>query len=197
MLRLLTIACLALLLAQHLARAEPAIVQVQSSSERGHVLLKASFRAAVPRGLAFAVLTDFDHMAEFVPNLRSSRVLARQGNVFSIAQQGEYRYGLLSFSFDSQRRIELHGLDSIAAQALDTANGQYRSLTRLSDDAGQTLVQFQADWVPANGLLASIAESYLREQVEQQFRAMLGEMGNRAARMPKSASAAAYANRVD
>ncbi|MBK8317702.1 MAG: hypothetical protein IPL05_03345 [Betaproteobacteria bacterium] len=40
-----------------------------------------SLQVAVPPALAIEVLTDFEHMAAFVPNLVNSRIISRTGNV--------------------------------------------------------------------------------------------------------------------
>ena len=55
-----------------------------------------SLQVAVPPATAIEVLTDFEHMAAFVPNLVNSRIISRTGNVYLIAQQGKARFGPLS-----------------------------------------------------------------------------------------------------
>src|SRR5438105_10685113 len=38
---------------------------------------------------AWRVLTDYDHYAEFIPNLRVSRVVARHGSLVTVEQAGD------------------------------------------------------------------------------------------------------------
>ena len=65
-----------------------------------------SLQVAVPPATAIEVLTDFEHMAAFVPNLVNSRIISRTGNVYLIAQQGKARFGPFSLCARHGRDLE-------------------------------------------------------------------------------------------
>src|SRR3954468_14088014 len=50
--------------------------------------------APVPPAIAWDVLTDFEHQAQWVPNVKESNVLRREGdNVVYIEQKGQAKFG--------------------------------------------------------------------------------------------------------
>ena len=56
---------------------------------------------------AWNVLTDFDHMADFVPNLKTSQVVERSEALLRVSQTGTARYGVFWTDFESLREIRL------------------------------------------------------------------------------------------
>ena len=62
---------------------------------------------------AWDVLTDFDAMASFVPNLEVSRVTSRSGDRLQVEQRGVARWGPLSQPFTTVREIELRPIDEV------------------------------------------------------------------------------------
>jgi len=69
-------------------------VRIQRVGDR--FLVELEFVAPVPLALAWAVLTDFARMRDFVPNLTSSEVLERNENLLRVVQKGVARYGPFS-----------------------------------------------------------------------------------------------------
>ena len=62
--------------------------------------------AAAP-AYAWAVLTDYDHMARYVSALKSSSVVNKYGNVLEVVQTGVVRVGFMNFSCYSLRAVHL------------------------------------------------------------------------------------------
>ena len=52
-----------------------------------------SARTPAPMPVVMAVLTDFNHMGDFMPGLTSSRIVTHSGNHFQIEQKGKIRAG--------------------------------------------------------------------------------------------------------
>ena len=65
----------------------PDAVEVSAHDESDHVVLSAHFFAPVTTELAWSVLIDFDHMTNFLPYLKESNVLWRNGNSPSVSSQ--------------------------------------------------------------------------------------------------------------
>jgi len=51
------------------------------------------------------VLADYAHFPEFVPGIRSNRVLETQGRVKTIAQSGEIVTGMIQLLYDGTMRV--------------------------------------------------------------------------------------------
>ena len=146
---------------------------------KGAYLCDAVLFAPVPQPLAFDVLTDVDRMVEWVPNLRQSRVLSRQGNVVLIEQVGLAQFGLLSFNFSTERRLVLDRPTAIDAVQLRGSANRYNSSLRLTPETGGTRLDYHAEFEP--GLLAAIVISreFMEHEIAEQFTAMIQEMVRR------------------
>ena len=60
-----------------------------------------------PWSIVWEVLTDYDHMAQFLSNLEYSAVEETAGNVLRVRQKGKASRGPLTLTFDIVREIEL------------------------------------------------------------------------------------------
>lgn len=168
------------LLVPALAPADPGYVRsLTVLRDKGAYHCDAVLFAPVPQSLAFDVLTDVDRMAEWVPNLRQSRVLSREGNVVLIEQVGLAQFGLLSFDFSTERRLVLSRPATIDAVQLRGSANRYNSNLRLTPEAGGTRLDYHAQFEP--GLLASIVISreFMEHEIAEQFTAMIQEMVRR------------------
>lgn len=96
-----------------------------------------SLRVVAQPAQVLEVLTDFEHMADFVPNLIASRVVSRSGNVYRIHQQGNAVFGPFSFPFESERRIEWFPEGRLVAQALSGSTKYMRSELRYQGAPGE------------------------------------------------------------
>jgi len=87
------------------AAADDIVVQVETRGST--VIIDVEVPIGVSPEEAWPTLTDYDHMAEFIPNLTESRVLGRDGNHLRIVQKGRATRGPLSFSFENVRDVVL------------------------------------------------------------------------------------------
>ena len=62
-------------------------------------------RTPIKESLLWDVLTDYDKLSEFIPNLASSKVLERTGNRVRLNQVGSQQ--LLGLRFSAQVQLEL------------------------------------------------------------------------------------------
>jgi len=115
-------------------RPEP-VVSVKSVSG-GKYLINGSLLIPSPPPFVREVVTDFDHLAEFIPNLKSSRVVSRGGDSVVVRQLG-------SSSFIVTRQVDLTILfrasttDSIPFHLLDGSIDEYDGSWRfLPEGAG-------------------------------------------------------------
>lgn len=144
-----------------------------------------SLRMLVPvrPATALAVLTDFDHMAEFVPNVTASRVVARSGNVLKIAQEGKADFGPFSWRFSSERRIEIFPDGRILARGLSGSVKSMQSELRLHPAGpSATLIEYRIVSAPDFWLPSSIGTNFLEHEMEEQFTAIAREMERREAK---------------
>ena len=174
----------ALLLAAGAAGADPGLVVGEPAVDCRDGVYSASLRlsVAVARPLALAVLTDFDRMAGFMPNLAESRIVERNGNAYRVAQSGRAAFGPLSFAVSSERRIEVTADGRILARGLSGSARQMRSELRLSGNApDETRIDYRIEVEPDTRLPCAVGTRFLRHELAEQFTAMGREMLRRSA----------------
>jgi hypothetical protein len=179
--RLSFIALLAFfLLLQSLARADseqdknPAVTVRESD---GVIIVDVALSVPATRQESWRVLTDFDHMAQFISTLQSSKVIARSGDKVQVAQQGHASHGPLSFTFDSVREITLKPYEEIRSRIISGSMKKLDGVTHLAtDDAGTRIVyhgeSISGAWVPP-GIGPALIENEIRGQYDEMRKEIL------------------------
>lgn len=146
----------------------------------GHAyVVDAVIYAPVPPAIAWAVLTDFDHMADWVPNVRGSRVVGRSGEVATVEQHGVVRAGLLRFPYASLRAIDTSAPLTIRSRQIEGSMRRFDSTMRLAAEREGTRLAYHVELVP--GVLAAglLSETMLEREIGEQFTAIVAEMQRR------------------
>ena len=150
--------------------------QVEVTHQEGHYLAHLVFEVPVSRALAIDVLTDFDHLAEFLPGLRLSRLRSREGRTFLVEQAGEVRFGPFHFDFESLRQIEMTADGRLLSTTLKSSSGPSSSEMRVSPTASGTRLDYWLDVQPRLWIPSSYGMSMMRHELATQFTAMAREM---------------------
>lgn len=152
-------------------------VQVQRAGTSFTV--DVNFYTPVPPAQAWAVLTDFEHMGSFVPNLTSSQVLERGDARLKVAQKGVARYGFFSANFESVREISLSPQREIRAHNIGGNVKSLDSVMQLQAEGSGTRLHYHAEVTPGFWFPPLIGPSLVRHETAEQFSAMLQEMQRR------------------
>src|SRR6185503_6981489 len=133
-----------------------------------------AFRVNASHDDAWRVLTDYNDMVRFVSSLTWSSIVRQDGNALEVAQKGNVQFGLLSFPFESTRRIELEPYHEIRSYLIDGDMKTSRFTTRIVDEGEVTLILQHGEvvstmWVPPWIGPAIIAAGTRRQW--QEFRA--------------------------
>jgi len=173
-------------LATLLALAAPAVsaaIDMQVSVQRRGDLLvvDATLVAPVSQREAWSVLTDFDAMSGFVPNLEVSRVTARDGERLRVEQRGVARWGLFSQPYAMVREIELEPIAQVRSQSVGGSPRQVRSLTHFTAVASGTEIRHHIELDVDTWMPDLLIEPFLRHEVREQFEAVVAEMQRRRA----------------
>lgn len=149
-------------------------VQVRKNGDT--IITEVSFSVAVTPQEAWAVLTDFDHMGSFISNLESSKVISRNGNVLQVEQKGKASRGMMSFSFESVREIELVPHRSIHTRQISGSLKKLDGMTLIAAEGHGTRVTYHGEsisnvWVPP-----MVGTSFIASEVREQFSEMRAEI---------------------
>jgi ribosome-associated toxin RatA of RatAB toxin-antitoxin module len=161
---------------------EPMQVQARRQGDAVQVQAQASVKA--PHALIWKTLTDYDHMAEFVPGIRSSRVLERRGATTTVEQVGTARLWFFSFTIDvvvetTEQPPHLIGIRVLKGN-LKQLNGGYR-LEKIDGSDDEFLLRWEGVIEPNIAVPQVIAVPLLRASLAEQFTGMVKEIERREA----------------
>ena len=126
------------------------------------------------------VLTDYDHMAQFVANVQSSKITDRKGNTLVVAQKSGTSFGLLKFSFDNVREVELVPHSEIRSNLISGDMKASAFTTRImSNGGGVTRVVNHGEFVPTMWVPPVIGTAFLEAETRRQFHELRNEMMRR------------------
>ena len=173
-------ACLALLLAAALPARAAGPIALQVERAGAELQVRATVEAQAPAELCYSVIADFDRLAEFIPDLQSSRIVSSAGQPLRLRQVGETRLGLskyavdvtLALTVDPPRRIDFRRVDG----NLVLMEGSWQ----VGGDARRCTVDYHADLQPSFWIPPLVGPLIVRRQVERQLAGLLAEIERRA-----------------
>jgi len=147
-------------------------------NNEGYVANVVMFAPVAP-SIAWTVLTDFDNMPKWVPNLRESKIVERNGNAVIIEQKGVAKFGLLSFPYTSVRKMHLDPQHTIDSTQVSGTMRRQRSLMNVSPEGAGTRLDYKLEIEPAGIAASVISKDFLQHELTEQFTAIVGEMLSR------------------
>jgi ribosome-associated toxin RatA of RatAB toxin-antitoxin module len=171
-----TLVLLALLASMPAAGAEIA-VNVTRSGGTFQVDASAEFRGTVAR--TWQVLTDYGRLAEFIPDMQSSRVVSRGGNQAVVEQKGEARVLFFSFPIDVRLAVTETPYEKISSRLVSGNFREMRGTYSLEAGQGRLLLRYTGQLAPDFFVPPLIGTLALRHNVEASFRALVEEIERR------------------
>lgn len=162
-----------------------AVVDVKTSRTGDAVAVRAQATIAAPLDVVWGTLTDYERLPEFVPGLKKSKVIARNGAIVTVQQSGEARFFFsrmpIEVTLESTEApphsIEVHRI----AGNIKRLDGRYETRV-LQTTAGQA-AQVELRWIGTveheNGLPPLVGEALMRRSIRQQFVGMVREIERR------------------
>jgi carbon monoxide dehydrogenase subunit G len=145
-------------------------IQVEVSRRDGAVIVHARFSVPVTAQQAFAVMTDYDHMRQFLPGLTESRILERGTNRLLVAQAGGVQLGPISMPFEYVRQIELQPPSKLVSHVVSGSVRKADVTTTLVEAEGRTLITYDSEatmkiWLPF-GISTGLIAAHIRKQLD-------------------------------
>ncbi|TMH41632.1 MAG: cyclase [Betaproteobacteria bacterium] len=166
-------------LAPGLVRAAAETTETRIERQGEYITVKASALMQVDARIAWEVLSDYDNLAQFIPDMKSSRVVSRSGNRVQVEQKGEF-----GFFFYRQPVDVLLEVLEVPPHRIDARRiaGNIRELeTRyeLGTSAAGVRFDYSGRFIPDFSLPPLIGMPIVRRIVERRFRAMVEEIARR------------------
>ena len=120
------------------------------------------------------VLTDYEGLSEFIPNLSSSKLIERSGNRVTLSQIGSQQLVLgLKFSAEVQLELTEHRLEGLLQFRM--IKGDFRRFEgswRLQSVPDQTLVLYELTVQGCLGMPVALIEQRLRQDLNDNLLAV-------------------------
>ncbi len=163
------------------ALAEGGKADIRVTQQSGTFVINATLDAPVPPALAWEVLTDFERMERFVPNLSDSRITSHDGNRLTILQRGIARFGPFAIHFESVREVTLVPSSSIRSVQTRGTMDRLESLTTFAPSPTGTRLDYRVEVVPGALYPDAITRRFIGHEIGEQFEAIVREMVRRRA----------------
>lgn len=167
----------AIVFATGLARADDVVRITIERAGPGYEVMACASTTASP-GLTWQVLTDFDHLSDFVPDMRRSRVISAPGEPLRVEQQGTWHALFFQRRIEVVFAIELDPMRDIAFRAVD---GNLRPMSGHLRLTGRPdcRIEYRAQSTPAFWIPPLIGPALMRGQIREQLEGVLGEIRRR------------------
>jgi carbon monoxide dehydrogenase subunit G len=159
-----------------------AVIDVKTSHAGDLVEVRAHASIAAPLDVVWGTLTDYERLPQFIPGLKTSKVIARNGATTTVQQSGEARFFFLSVPID----VTLESTESPPTIEVRRVSGNLKHLqgryeTEVSADGAQVQLRWVGSVAPENGLPPLVGEAMMRRSIRQQFTGMVREIERREA----------------
>lgn len=158
------------------AAAETAVrtIEVRSTGE-GYVADLVMW-TPVARDLAFDVLVDFEHIANWTPNVHESRVVKREPNRVTVEYSGSVRIGAVIVPFTTLREIELSAPALIVSTQIEGTMRRHKSRISLATEGAGTRLDYHLEMEPSAIAGAMLNRARIEQELRDTFDAAAGEM---------------------
>lgn len=154
-------------------------VAVEATRREGALEVVCRATVGATLALIWQTLTDYDRLADFIPGMRKSRVLSREGAVSVVEQTGEARFLFITYPIEVTLSSTERPPYSIEARLL---KGNMKRLDGVYRIEPQADGRYSVSWtgvVEAESMPPLIGEMLMRSSIEDQFRGMVLEIERR------------------
>ncbi len=151
--------------------------------KKDHATYEIDFEFTVPVAIeqAWSVLSDFDHMAQILSNMDSSRIVSRDGNRITVAQTSHGKVGPIHVSVDGLREIVLKPPTEIRSHLLKGDLKASDFTTELHDEGAVTRVTGHGKLVVAAWAAIALSADEVAAQTRRQYQELRNEILRRKA----------------
>jgi len=161
---------------QVMAAALPAVNFQQQGT---HLLVSGELTVPVSPATAWAVLTDYERVPEFVPGMRVSRVLEQSGNTRVVEQQGEMQANNMRMLFMGTLRITEEPTSRLSVQFLSGTFRNMQGQWTLQGKRAPVTLAYQLDFDAGTPYPSPVMVGMLQQQVIHWVTSLAAEMERR------------------
>ena len=161
-------------------------VSVRASRDGQVLRVEASAEFEADLHETWRVLTDYDHLAEFIPGMLESRIVGHGARGPVVEQRGEARLLFFTYPLYVRLDIEEYPYQRIVSRAVSGNLKQMDGTYLLEAAAGRVRLRYAGTLVPDFFVPPLIGTLVLRLNVERQFAALVDEISRRRESAPRN-----------
>jgi hypothetical protein len=188
-LRIVAVLALAILPAAGLQAAVDQDIEVQVKKDGPEVVVDVDCPVNASAAVAWEVLTDYEHMAEFLSNVQSSSVQSRDGRMLQVYQKGKASRGLLSISFENLRAVELVPYQEIRSRLISGDMKASAFTTRIVDNGTVVRIIHSGRYTPKIWVPPVVGPTLIEDETRKHFGELRTEILRRSVLRAKTPSA--------
>jgi ribosome-associated toxin RatA of RatAB toxin-antitoxin module len=146
--------------------------------------VRSILEAAAPATTCFDTIADLDHLAEFVPGLKSSRIVSPPGAPIELHQVGEARAGPFEVTLDVTLAVHLEPPHVIEFRRVAGNLARMQGSWTVSGDGSACRIEYRATMEPDFWVPPLIGPLLLRREVDEQMTGVMAEILRRVSRTP-------------
>ena len=148
-----------------------------NSEHRGDAIhIRASTVLNADTATAWRVLTDYDRYPEFIPDLRTSRVIARRGAIVTVEQSGDAALWLVKWPLNITFEINELPPNGLRSRAIAGSLRALASNYTLTTVASGVRLDYEGDIAPGFEFFGDIEQVAVQQNVARQFQALADEI---------------------
>lgn len=163
-------------------------IEVRVKKEGAEVAVDVDCPVNASVAVAWEVLTDYDHMSEFLSNVQSSSVQARDGHTLRVYQKGKATRGPLSISFENLREVVLVPFQEIRSRLISGDMKASAFTTRVVDDGTAIRIINSGRYTPKIWVPPIIGPTLIEAETRRHFGELRTEILRRDALRGKAPS---------
>ena len=171
--------------------APAAAIAVDAQRQGDTIEIRASAVLHADATSAWRVLTDYERYVDFIPDLHTSRILARNGALVTVEQSGDASLWMLKVPVDVTFEVTESPPDRLSSRAIAGSLRAVSSSYLLTSGAAGLRLDYSGRIAPGFELFGRIEQAVVRRNVSRQFQALVDEIERRSAAAVRSATGAA------
>jgi hypothetical protein len=187
-LRAIAVLTLAMLPVAGLQAATDQDIEVRVKKNGPEVAVDVDCPVNASVAVTWEVLTDYDHMSEFLSDLQHSSVQARDGHTLQVFQKGKAERGLLSITFENLREVELVPYQEIRSRLISGDLKASAFTTRVVDDGTLIHIINSGRYTPKIWVPPVIGPTLIEAETRKHFGELRNEILRRHALRVKAPS---------
>jgi len=188
-LRAIVLLTLAMLPIAGLQAATDQDIQVRVKKNGPEVAVDVDCPVNASAAVTWEVLTDYDHMSEFLSDVQHSSVQARDGHTLQVYQKGKAERGLLSITFENLREVELVPYEEIRSRLISGDLKASAFTTRVVDDGTLVHIINSGRYTPKLWVPPVIGPTLIEAETRKHFGELRNEILRRHALRVRAPSA--------